>query len=149
MFIWKFGSHWLANVCSMLKSLPIKWTRMVLLVFWLILTLRGGWPLATKIFIIVFVFHCILPCPITFWTSLQLGDASTMEVNTDWKSQQIFIFVDLKRPLNRQKKKKTSIEKNLNKTVEHCIKENVYKFITKNVLCSLLLSMSAVEKSVR
>ena len=57
-----------------------------------------------------------------------------MEVNTDWKSQQIFIFVDLKRPLNRQKKKKTSLEKNLNKTVEHCIKENVYKFITKKCI---------------
>ena len=60
-----------------------------------------------------------------------------------------FHFCGPEKAVKQTKKKKTSIEKNLNKTVEHCIKENVYKFITKNVLCSLLLSMSAVEKSVR
>ena len=34
-------------------------------------------------------------CPIALWTSLLLENASTMEVNTDWKSLQIFIFMDM------------------------------------------------------
>ena len=32
------------------------------------------------------------PCPIAFWTSLQLENMSTIEINTDWKSLQIPTF---------------------------------------------------------
>ena len=43
------------------------------------------------------------PCPIVFWTSLQLENMSTIEINMDWKLLQIYnpyIFMDLKRRLN-------------------------------------------------
>ena len=52
------------------------------------------------------LYPCFYACPIALWTSLQLGNASTMEVNTDWKPLQIFIFMDLKRPLNLIKNNK-------------------------------------------
>ena len=77
-------------------------------------------------------------CPIL----LQLN-ASTMEVNTDWKSLQILIFVDLKRRLNQLKNKTTKC-----KTLKHCLKQNVCKCITRNVLYGLLLGVPAIERSV-
>ena len=48
--------------------------------------------------------HVPIPAPLHFG-HLRLGNASTMEVNTDWKSLQIFIFIDFKRPLNWLKMK--------------------------------------------
>ena len=47
--------------------------------------------------------------PISLWTSLQLENTSTITMNTDWKSLQIYnsyIFMDLKRPLNWLKNNK-------------------------------------------
>ena len=57
------------------------------------------------------LYPCFYPCPIVLWTSLQLVNAWTIEVNTDWKSLQIFIFVELKSPLNWLKNKITKIKK--------------------------------------
>ena len=45
-----------------------------------------------------------------------------MEVHMDWKALQIFIFVDLKKPLNWLKNKKTKIEEDLKETAKHCLK---------------------------
>ena len=53
---------------------------------------------------------------LAFWTSLQLGNSSTIEVNMDWKSLRIFIFIYLKRPLNWLKNKITKIEENVYET---------------------------------
>ena len=41
---------------------------------------------------------------------MQLGNALTMEVITDWKSLRIFIFMNLKRPLNSLKNKIPDLE---------------------------------------
>ena len=51
------------------------------------------------------LYTCFYPFPIALCTSLHMGNASTMEVNTDWKSLQIYIFMDLKRSLNWLKNK--------------------------------------------
>ena len=32
----------------------------------------------------------VYPCPIPLWTSLQLENTSTIEMNTDWKSLRIY-----------------------------------------------------------
>ena len=50
-----------------------------------------------NIFMFVSMF---LSLSLSLWTSLQLGNASTMEVNTNWKSLRIVIVMDLKRSLN-------------------------------------------------
>ena len=68
------------------------------------------------------LYLCFYPCPIALCTYLQLGNASTMEVNMDWKSVRNFIFMDVKRPLNWLKNKILKIEENLSKTVKHAIK---------------------------
>ena len=52
------------------------------------------------------LFH---PCIIVLWTYLRLKNARTMEVNMDWRSLEISIFMD---PLNwlkikQQRSKKT------------------------------------------
>ena len=59
------------------------------------------------------LYLCFYPCTVALWTCLQLGNASTMEVNTDWKSLQFF-FMDQKRS--------EKIEENLNETVKQCLK---------------------------
>ena len=59
------------------------------------------------------LYLCFDPCTVALWTYLQLGNASTMEVNTDWKSLQFF-FMDQKRS--------EKIEENLNETVKQCLK---------------------------
>ena len=59
------------------------------------------------------LYLCFYPCTVALWTYLQLGNASTMEVNTDWKSLQFF-FTDQKRS--------EKIEENLNETVKQCLK---------------------------
>ena len=59
------------------------------------------------------LYLCFYPCTVALWTYLQLGNASTMEVNTDWKSLQFF-FMDQKRS--------EKIEENLNETVKQCLK---------------------------
>ena len=40
-------------------------------------------------------YACFCTCPVALWTSLQLGNVSTMDVTTDWKFLPIFIFIDL------------------------------------------------------
>ena len=45
-----------------------------------------------------------------------------MEMKTDWESLRIFIFMDLKIPLNWLKNKITKIEENLNETEKHFYK---------------------------
>ena len=91
------------------------------------------------------LYSYFYPCPIALWTSLQLENTSIIEMNTDWKSLQIYnpyIFLDLKRPLKWLKSKMTKIKENLNETVKHCPKYNVYKFLAINALywtCLLLI----------
>ena len=46
------------------------------------------------------IVSMFLSLPHWGWTSLQLENASTMEVNKDWIYLQIVIFMYLKRPLN-------------------------------------------------
>ena len=65
------------------------------------------------------------PCLIALWESLQLENMSTIEMNTDWKSLEIYnpyIFMELKRPLNWLKSKIRKIKVNSNETVKHCPK---------------------------
>ena len=69
-----------------------------------------------------------------------------MEVDTDWKSMRILIFMDLKRLLKWLKNKKRS--KKTFKTVIPFLKFNGCKFLTRNVLYGLLLGVSAIERSV-
>ena len=61
-----------------------------------------------------------------------------MEVNTDWKSLPISIFMCLKRPLNWLKIKITKVGESLNGIAKQCIKLNVCKSVTRNVLYDLL-----------
>ena len=88
-------------------------------------------------------------CTIALWTSLQLENTSTIEMNTDWKPLQIYnpyIFVDLKRPWNNWLKSKIiDIEENLNETVKHFSK---VKFIQISCKKSLILDVSAIERPV-
>ena len=67
-------------------------------------------------------YSSLYPCSISLWASLQLRNTSTMEMNTVWKSTRVFIFMDLKRPLNWLKNKTTKIKKNLHETVKTCLK---------------------------
>lgn len=64
----------------------------------------------------------IYASPSAIWTSLQLGNALTMEINTDWNAVPIFIFMDLKRSLNRRKNGTTKIKENLRETAIHYLK---------------------------
>ena len=76
------------------------------------------------------LYPCLCLCPIALWTTLQLGNMSTMEVNTDWNSQQNFVFIELKRPLNWLKNKITKIEENLNEIVKHRLfRRKCFKFV--------------------
>ena len=54
----------------------------------------------------------------------------------------------MKRPLNWLKNKITKIEGTISGTAKHFLKQNLYKLLSKNVLYGLLLSVSAVERSV-
>ena len=50
-----------------------------------------------------FLYPYFYPFPIALWASLQLENNSIIDMNTDWKSLQIYdpyIFMDLKRPSN-------------------------------------------------
>ena len=79
------------------KSKPTNWTRMMLLWFVLILTVNKRWlAMSNRITMFLSLHHCTLEF-------FQLRNASTMEVNTDWKSLRIFIFIYLKRPLSKVK----------------------------------------------
>ena len=91
---------------------------------------------------------CFYPCPIVLWTSLRLGNWLTMEVNTDWKSLPISIFMCLKRPLNWLKIKITKVGESLNGIAKQCLKLNVCKSVTRNILCDLLQGVSVIEMSV-
>ena len=49
-------------------------------------------------------------------------------------------------PLNWIKNKITKIQENFNEIVKNCLKLNVYKFLTRTNLSSLLLGVSAIER---
>ena len=66
------------------------------------------------------MYPCFYPCPITLWAFLQMENASTMGVNTDWKSLRILIFMYIKKPLNWLENKITKIEETLDEAVKHC-----------------------------
>ena len=69
------------------------------------------------------LYLCSYPCSITLWTPLQLRIRTGIRARyKDWKSQRIFIVMDLKRSLNKLKNKVTEIKENLNETVKHCLK---------------------------
>ena len=68
------------------------------------------------------LYRCFYSCSIALWITLQLGNASTMELNKDWKSLQIFVFMNLKRPLNWLKNKITKIKENLKENVKKLFK---------------------------
>ena len=62
---------------------------------------RSGWPFTTYPY--PYLYPYFYPCPIALWTSLHLENMSTIGMNTDWKSLQIYnsyIFIDQKRPLD-------------------------------------------------
>ena len=65
MFMWKFGSHWLASVCNTLKSQSTKWARMWLL---LILTVNKRW-LAMCQRMSLWLHLRFYSCPTGLWTS--------------------------------------------------------------------------------
>ena len=92
------------------------------------------------------------PCSIALWTFLQLGNASTMEVNTDWKSLRIFIFMNLKRPLNCLKNKMTKIKENLSKTIKQCPKKKCIQISYKKCPISPVIGSVyrevAIERSI-
>ena len=50
------------------------------------------------------------------------GNVLTLEVIRTRKFFPIFIFMELKKPLNRLKNRITETEENLNKIVKHCLK---------------------------
>ena len=59
-----------------------------------------------------------------------------------------FHFYRPKKSLNWPKNKVTKSKDNFNETVKHCLKQNLYKFLTRNALHGLLLGASAIERSV-
>ena len=89
---------------------------------------------------IVSIFLSLAHCALNIF---QLGNASTMEVNTDWKFQRIFILMDLARPINWLKDKIKKIEEHSVETVKHCQKQNVYNFLKRN---DMLLGVSTIER---
>ena len=81
--------------------------------------------------------HIFYPCPFSMlWASLQPENSSTIEMNTDWKSLQIYnpyIFMDLKRPLKLKRNCKTLFK-------VKCIQISCKKY--------LILDASAIKRSV-
>ena len=84
MLIWWFGSHWLASICNACMKEPINKVDFFFLVRTnshckgeVVVQVQQKFPLFYLYF---------YPCPITLWTSLQLENTSTIEMNTDWKS---------------------------------------------------------------
>ena len=69
-----------------------------------------------------------------------------MEVNTDWKSLRIFIFMDLKRPLNWLKNKMTKIKENLSKTVKQCPEKKCIQISYKK--CPISPAIGSVYREV-
>ena len=119
MFIWSFGSHWLAIVCNVWRSQPTKWIRMLLLWFVPIVTVKKG-----KVGLVQpkspWLHPCFSPCPTTLWASLQLGNT--------WKRDECglkipakFHFYELEKAI-KLAKKITKIGENINETVKHCLK---------------------------
>ena len=68
------------------------------------------------------LYLCFYPCSVTLWTYLQVGNASIMEVNTDWKSLQLFFFYGPEKIIKLATDERTNIEENLNETVKQCLK---------------------------
>ena len=59
-----------------------------------------------------------------------------------------FPFYGTEKAIKLAKNEIKKFEENLNETVKHCLKYNVYKLFTVNVLYDLLLIVSGVKKSV-
>ena len=88
------------------------------------------------------------PCPIALWASLQPGNTSTIEMNTDWKFLQIYnpyIFMELKRPLNWLKKSNKNDRRKLKR---NCKTWSKVKCIQISCKTYLILDVSAIERSV-
>ena len=81
MIFWKP----LVGKCFQCEKEPINWVEMNAVAL-----VRTN-SLCKKRWLAIFLWLCLCfyPCPIALWTSLQLGNASTM----DWKSLWIFIFL--------------------------------------------------------
>ena len=81
-------------------------------------------------------------CKKRFWscTSLRLGNASTLEMNTGWKSLRIFISMDLKRPLNWLKQEIAQIQERNCQTLSKrkCIQISYKKCLTRPIIGSVL-----------
>ena len=144
IFIWQFGSHRLESVCNAWKIQPTDWTIMPLLWFILILIVKkviGHLQQKSP-----WLYSCFYRCGIALWRSFQMGNVTTMGVNTDWNTD-MSIFMDLKRLLNCLKTKITKIEENLNETVKHSLKKCTQISYKKN-LNELLSRASAIGRSV-
>ena len=59
-----------------------------------------------------------------------------------------FPFYGTEKAIKLAKNEIKKFEENLNETVKHCLKYNVYKLFTVNVLYDLLLIVSGVKRSV-
>ena len=82
-------------------------------------------PYATEISMIVSSFITLPHCT---WDIFATGNASSMEVNTEWKSLRLSIFINLKRPLNWLKNKIQNIEENWNETLKHFVSFVSFQF---------------------
>ena len=69
------------------------------------------------------LYPCFYHCPIAPWAALQLGNESTMQVNSARQSSRVLILMDLKRPWNWLKNKIINIEEKLNETAKHSHKK--------------------------
>ena len=85
------------------------------------------------------LYPCFHPWFIALWVSLQLQNASTVKMNTDWKFLRIFIFTDLKRPLNWLKSKVKKIEEKLNETGKHWLKVKFIQISYKKCFIRLVI----------
>ena len=79
--------------------------------------------------------HVSIPA---LWAFLQLGNASTIELNMYWKSEKVI----------KLSKKRKKIERSLNETV-NTVQNKIYEFLTRNVFYGLLLGVSVIEVSSR
>ena len=66
------------------------------------------------------LYSCFYPFPVALWTSLQLVNASTMEVNKNWKSLSNFQFYELDKAIKLAKKE--------NKNDRRKVKQNCKTF---------------------
>ena len=95
------------------------------------------------------LYLCFYPYTIALWASLQLGNASTLEVHTDGESLRVFIlFAPEKAVKLANKKQNRTDSRKLKRTVKYCLKRDLYQLLTGNVLYVLFFGVSAIERSV-